>query len=118
MVVKFSGLLAEEGCISCKKLYSLIKERCSSYLILDSRPRDDFFESQMKVSNVINIPEEILKPGYVTLYVYIYIFFFPLKVCSILDDFHSHFLKDIPDNKGYCYLFCIYFISVYCVQCV
>ncbi|XP_042877801.1 ubiquitin carboxyl-terminal hydrolase 8-like [Penaeus japonicus] len=58
-----NGLLAEEGCISCKKLYSLIKERCSSYLILDSRPRDDFFESQMKVSNVINIPEEILKPG-------------------------------------------------------
>lgn len=58
-----NGLLVEEGCISCTKLYSLIKERCSSYLILDARPREDFLESQMKVSNVMNIPEEILNPG-------------------------------------------------------
>ncbi|KAK7074498.1 Ubiquitin carboxyl-terminal hydrolase 8, partial [Halocaridina rubra] len=57
-----NGVL-EEGYISCQKLYSIYKEKCSTYLILDTRPQSDFVESQMILPNVINIPQEILKPG-------------------------------------------------------
>ncbi|XP_068244406.1 ubiquitin carboxyl-terminal hydrolase 8-like [Palaemon carinicauda] len=55
--------VTEEGCITCQKLYSLSKEKCSSYMILDIRPQNHFLESQIKFSNVISIPEELLKPG-------------------------------------------------------
>lgn len=42
-----------------------MKERCSTYMILDARPREDFSESQMLLPNVISIPEEILNLGFV-----------------------------------------------------
>lgn len=55
--------VTEEGCISCEKLYSLYKEKCSTYMILDTRPQHHFIESQIKLPNVISVPEELLKPG-------------------------------------------------------
>ncbi|XP_064116578.1 ubiquitin carboxyl-terminal hydrolase 8-like [Macrobrachium nipponense] len=55
--------VTEEGCISCEKLYSLYKEKCSTYMILDTRPQHHFIESQIKLPNVVSIPEELLKPG-------------------------------------------------------
>ncbi|XP_076045336.1 ubiquitin specific protease 8 isoform X2 [Oratosquilla oratoria] len=55
--------VAEDRTISCQKLMSLIKQQCSTFLVLDARPKNDFMESSMKHGNVINIPEEILKPG-------------------------------------------------------
>lgn len=58
-----NGLIDDEGFISCKKLYSLMKEQCSSYMILDARPSEDFSESHMSLPSVINIPEEILHLG-------------------------------------------------------
>nr|XP_045621599.1 ubiquitin carboxyl-terminal hydrolase 8-like [Procambarus clarkii]XP_045621601.1 ubiquitin carboxyl-terminal hydrolase 8-like [Procambarus clarkii]XP_045621602.1 ubiquitin carboxyl-terminal hydrolase 8-like [Procambarus clarkii] len=58
-----NGLAEEDGFIFCKKLYSLMKEKCSTYLILDTRPSEDFSESQMALPNVINISEDILNPG-------------------------------------------------------
>ncbi|KAG7164510.1 Ubiquitin carboxyl-terminal hydrolase 8-like 1 [Homarus americanus] len=58
-----NGLTEDGGCISCEKLYSLMKERCSTYMILDARSKEDFSESQMVLPNIINVPEEILNPG-------------------------------------------------------
>lgn len=58
-----NGVVDDERCISCQKLYSIMKERCSTYLVLDARPRADYLDSHMTLPNVINIPEEILKPG-------------------------------------------------------
>ncbi|MPC71428.1 Ubiquitin carboxyl-terminal hydrolase 8 [Portunus trituberculatus] len=58
-----SGVVDDERCISCQKLYSIMKERCSTYLVLDARPRADYQDSHMTLANVINVPEEILKPG-------------------------------------------------------
>ncbi|CAL4127678.1 unnamed protein product, partial [Meganyctiphanes norvegica] len=57
------GLNEDEGTMTCQKLYCLVKEKCSSFLILDIRPSDHFSETQMKINNVISIPEELLKPG-------------------------------------------------------
>ncbi|KAK8728024.1 hypothetical protein OTU49_009344 [Cherax quadricarinatus] len=58
-----NGLVEEEGFIACSRLYSLMKEKCSTYFILDTRPREDFSASQMTLPNVINISEEMLNPG-------------------------------------------------------
>lgn len=57
------GINEDEGTITCQKLYCLVKEKCSSFLILDIRPHDHFNETRMKINNVISIPEELIKPG-------------------------------------------------------
>lgn len=53
----------DQSCITCEKLYSLYKEKCSTYLVLDTRPRADFQDSHMTLPNLVSIPEEILRPG-------------------------------------------------------
>lgn len=58
-----NGVVDDDRCISCQKLYNIMKERCSTYLVLDARPRADYADSHMTLANVINVPEEILKPG-------------------------------------------------------
>lgn len=50
-------------CISSFELYDLLLDNTLNLLILDCRERDDFFESRLKHSHCINIPEEILSPG-------------------------------------------------------
>ncbi|KAB7493836.1 hypothetical protein Anas_03946 [Armadillidium nasatum] len=52
-----------DGFITCEKLYSLTKEKVSSFLVIDIRSKEDFAMSSMKISTLINIPEDILKPG-------------------------------------------------------
>ncbi|CAN7984220.1 unnamed protein product [Ixodes hexagonus] len=50
-------------CISSFELYDLLLDNALNLLILDCRERDDFFESHLKHSHCINIPEEVLSPG-------------------------------------------------------
>ncbi|CAL4175331.1 unnamed protein product, partial [Meganyctiphanes norvegica] len=57
------GLNVDEGTMTCQKLYSLVTDEWSSFLVLDIRPSVHFNKTRMKIDNVINIPEELLKPG-------------------------------------------------------
>ncbi|KAK3893812.1 hypothetical protein Pcinc_002393 [Petrolisthes cinctipes] len=58
-----NGVSEDDEFLSCKKLYTLMTEKCSSYIILDARPCHDFHQSHMTLPKVINVPEDILKPG-------------------------------------------------------
>ncbi|XP_065063974.1 ubiquitin carboxyl-terminal hydrolase 8-like [Rhopilema esculentum] len=50
--------------IAQDELYNLLKSvKSESILILDTRPPDEFAASRVKHSNILNIREELLKPG-------------------------------------------------------
>ena len=49
--------------VTSNKLYSLIKEKCTSFFILDTRPTPDYQTSHVKIATSINVPEAILSPG-------------------------------------------------------
>ncbi|CAH1399378.1 unnamed protein product [Nezara viridula] len=52
-------------CIYSEGLYNLLSTRHNkeSYLLIDARSLQDFKESHLNDSNIINIPEEIIHPG-------------------------------------------------------
>lgn len=52
-------------CIFSQELYNLLSTRNNkeSYLLIDARSSQDFKESHLNGSNIINIPEEIIYPG-------------------------------------------------------
>jgi len=45
------------------KLHSLMKEKSTTFLLLDARKSGDFKTCQLRHTNVINVPEELLEPG-------------------------------------------------------
>lgn len=49
--------------ITVKQLMSLIMEKSTSFILLDTRPSQDFADSHLKIPNSMNIPQEFLKPG-------------------------------------------------------
>lgn len=53
--------------ISCSELYGYISKKVDM-VILDARSSDDYRQSSMKVPYCVNIPEEIIKSGYVPKY--------------------------------------------------
>ncbi|KAH6930136.1 hypothetical protein HPB50_010398 [Hyalomma asiaticum] len=52
--------------LSSFKLLDMLQDRDTKLLIMDARPRQDFLDSHLKSSDCVNIPEEVLKPGYDT----------------------------------------------------
>jgi len=56
---------ADDISISSRQLYSLLQENKTNILILDSRPASHYAESHMTIGNCINVPEDIVKPGWV-----------------------------------------------------
>jgi len=49
--------------ITHKKLYSLINQKSTTFLVLDTRPSDDYQNSRMQIPYSLNVPETILRPG-------------------------------------------------------
>jgi len=53
----------KEYLITYKKLYSLINEKSTSFLVLDTRPAADYQNSSIKIPQSLNVPEIFLRPG-------------------------------------------------------
>ena len=49
--------------IDPKQLYNLMNERCTSFLIIDIRSKQDYSSCRIEYATSINVPEEILQPG-------------------------------------------------------
>jgi len=49
--------------VTVQKLFSLIKEKCTTFMILDTRSAEDYHTSHMTIPTSINIPESLLTPG-------------------------------------------------------
>ena len=54
------------GAISCVSLYSLLQDTDTSVLIMDVRVPAHFQNSHINHKSCINVPEDIIAPGYVT----------------------------------------------------
>ena len=52
-----------EYLIEPTKLYSLMNERCTSFLLLDIRSASDYKSCRIEHPTSINVPEELLQPG-------------------------------------------------------
>lgn len=55
--------------ISCEKLYKLVVDVSISMLIMDCRSEEDFTQSKLVHRDCVNIPERIVKKGFVYSYV-------------------------------------------------
>lgn len=51
------------GFISSWQLEAMIKQKSTSFIIFDVRPKEDFENSHIKHPNCVSIPEDKLKPG-------------------------------------------------------
>ena len=49
--------------IDPNQLFKLIKEKCTTFLILDARPQADYRATRISIPHSINVPEEILEPA-------------------------------------------------------
>lgn len=52
--------------INCKKLYDFVTDRSVSMLIMDCRPANEYEASHLTYKECVNIPEEIIKKGFVS----------------------------------------------------
>lgn len=53
------------GLITCRGLCELLRDTNTNILLMDVRPKVDFMQSHISHTDCINVPEEILIPGYV-----------------------------------------------------
>lgn len=56
----------QQNIVTAQKLFSLIKEKCTTFFILDTRSAADYQSSHVSLPTSINIPESILIPGTTT----------------------------------------------------
>ena len=61
----FSGLGSHEGSIGVQQLYVLFNDPNTSLLICDTRPDLQYKESHIRDKCCVNVPQDIIPPGYV-----------------------------------------------------